>query len=112
MALRPLLRALPPRLRERVYYGWFHRHYARWRRLYEAAPLAFCPNVSMYDLVPGDAISGSIAFTGFYELELSEQLVRRARTGGLLIDVGANMGYFSLLWAGLSETTRVIAFEA
>lgn len=112
MSLRSLLRALPPRLRERIYYGWFHGHYAPWRRFYEAAPLALSPDVSMYDLVPGDAISGSIAFTGFYELELTEKFVRHVRPGGLLVDVGANMGYFSLLWAGLCDEARVIAFEA
>ena len=28
------------------------------------------------------------------------------------MDVGANMGYFSLLWAGLNPRGHVIAFEA
>lgn len=66
----------------------------------------------MYDLVPGDAISGSIAFTGFYELGLSQRVVEHATKGGLFVDVGANMGYFSLLWAGSSQSGKVIAIEA
>ncbi len=66
----------------------------------------------MYNLVPGDAISGSIAFTGFYELNLTQRIVEHAAKGGLLVDVGANMGYFSLLWAGLNRSARVLAFEA
>jgi FkbM family methyltransferase len=66
----------------------------------------------MHDLVPGDIISGGIAFCGFYELELTRAIARLAPTGTLLVDVGANMGYFSLLWAGLNLGARVIAFEA
>jgi len=66
----------------------------------------------MHDLVPGDVISGNIAFTGFYEWDLSRRIVGHARRGGLLVDVGANMGYFSLLWAGTNPTGRVVAVEA
>lgn len=65
----------------------------------------------MYDLIPGDIISGHIAFNGFYELELTREIVRLANTGSLFVDVGANLGYFSLLWAGLNQNGRVIAFE-
>ncbi|MEY2490043.1 MAG: hypothetical protein QOC70_1985 [Verrucomicrobiota bacterium] len=65
----------------------------------------------MYDLVPGDVISGCVAFNGFYELGLTNHLARHAAKGGLLVDVGANMGYFSLLWAGLNPSATVVAFE-
>lgn len=68
--------------------------------------------MTMHDLIPGDEISGSIAFTGFYEWELTRQIAQRARHGGLFVDVGANMGYFVLIWAGLSRSGKVIAFEA
>jgi FkbM family methyltransferase len=66
----------------------------------------------MYDLIPGDIISGNIVFNGFYELKLSREIARLSRDGTLFVDVGANMGYFSLLWAGLNPRARVIAFEA
>jgi len=66
----------------------------------------------MYDLIPGDVISGCIAFTGFYEWGLTKLIARHAAKGGLLVDVGANMGYFSLLWAGLNRSAQVVAFEA
>ena len=66
----------------------------------------------MYDLVPGDAISGSIAFNGFYELSLSRHIMRLAWDGGLFVDVGANMGYFSLLWVGANTSNTAIAIEA
>lgn len=72
----------------------------------------FCPQVSMFNLIPGDIISGNIAFNGFYELGLSREIAGLSREGTLFVDVGANLGYFSLLWAGLNPRGRVIAFEA
>ncbi len=64
------------------------------------------------ELVPGDHISNSIAFLGYYELELSRKIISLAKEGGLLVDVGANLGYFSLLWAAGNPKNRCIAFEA
>lgn len=108
----PLLKFLPARLRLWVYYRHYRQRHDEWRDLFSMATLSDCPSVTMYDLVPGDEISGSIAFTGFYEWALTKQLAQDARRGGLLVDVGANMGYFALLWAGVSTTGRVVAFEA
>lgn len=110
---RPLpLRLLPPRIRQSVFY----RHYQKDREnridLFENAELALCPQISMYDLIPGDIISGNIAYNGFYEWQLSKEIAKLAAIGGTFVDVGANMGYYSLLWAGISPTSRVIAFEA
>lgn len=110
---RPLLaRLLPNRLKESLYYRHFQGRHDTWRHLFERAPLALCPHVVMYDLVPGDVISGNIAFNGFYEWGLTRRIAQHAVKGGLFVDVGANMGYFSLLWAGLNPSGRVIAFEA
>lgn len=110
---RPLaLRLLRSAWRERVYFRFFRDRHERWRHLFAAAPLHLCPEVSMYDLMPSDVISGIIAFTGSYEASLSQRIAVAARRGGLLVDVGANMGYFSLLWAGVRATNRVVAIEA
>ena len=110
---RPILsRLLPDRLKPSLYYRHYHARTAAWRHLFPVAPLALCPQISMYDLIPGDVISGNIAFTGFYELDLSRRIAAHAAKGGLLVDVGANMGYFSLLWAGVSGVGKVVAFEA
>lgn len=109
---RPLaLRLLPHRLRSSLYYRRYHARHSQWRELFATAPLHFAPAVVMHDLVPGDVISGNIAFTGFYELALSREIARLGRRGGLLVDVGANMGYFSLLWAGADPGNEVIAYE-
>ena len=107
-----LLRVLPEQLRERVYFRRYRGQHQAWRELFTSAPLSACPSMIMHDLVPGDEISGAIAFNGFYERDLTKTLAQQAARGGLLVDVGANMGYFALLWAGLNAANRVIAFEA
>jgi FkbM family methyltransferase len=113
MALRPaLLGILPGRFREHAYFRRYHTRHAAWRQLFARAPLALCSEIAMYDLIPGDVISGCIAFNGFYEWGLAKLIAQHAAKGGLLVDVGANMGYFSLLWAGLNRSNKVVAFEA
>jgi FkbM family methyltransferase len=107
-----ILRILPDQLRQWVYFRRYHQRHEEWRDLFSQAQLSVCPAIAMHDLIPGDAISGSIAFNGFYELGLTKKISEHAARGGLLVDVGANMGYFALLWAGLSGTGKVIAFEA
>jgi FkbM family methyltransferase len=64
------------------------------------------------DLVPGDIISDCIAFTGVYEPVLTRRLIQLARRGGLLVDVGANLGYFALLWVASNPLNKCVAFEA
>ena len=110
--MRPfILGLLPLRARQSIVSRNYLAQYDKWRNLFESAPLNFCPQVAMYNLVPGDIISGHIAFNGFYELELSREIARLSSEGALFVDVGANMGYFSLLWAGLNNGSRVIAYE-
>lgn len=108
---RPLLlRLAPPRLRLFLYYRFFRGKVNR-PDLYHDAPLEFAPSAQM-DLFEGDEGHGQIAFNGFYELKLSQHLRLLAKRGGLLVDVGANYGYFSLIWAAQNTTNRVIAYEA
>lgn len=56
---------------------------------------------------------GSIAF-GNLESEVQEAMVRHLARGGVFYDIGANLGFFSLLGAHLSglEQGHVYAFEA
>jgi FkbM family methyltransferase len=63
-------------------------------------------------LVPGDVISDYIAFTGVYEPRLSRRVAELAKAGGLFVDVGANLGYFAMLWAAGSPENRCFAVEA
>jgi FkbM family methyltransferase len=103
----------PLRLREVAYCHLFGRSGA-WpsgsSRGARRFSLALAP-VALQELHPSDVSHRSIAWTGFDELQLSREIVRLGRKGGLLVDVGANVGYFTLLWASLGEANRVIAYE-
>lgn len=74
-------------------------------------PLEFSKDIRL-DLSKTDVGHRSIIYNGFYELDLSKMMVRLARQGGLMVDVGANYGYFSCLWASKRPGNSVIAFEA
>jgi FkbM family methyltransferase len=106
-----VLRSLPPRASLSLWSRLYRGSPQRWLPLFRSATLRFAPSVKM-ELVPGDIISDSIALTGIYELGLTRRLTELARIGGLMVEVGANLGYFSLLWAASNPNNACIAFEA
>jgi len=106
-----LLRWLPPRLAGAVAWHFYRPRREQWLALYDDAPLRFTPQCRMA-LLPGDVISDRIAFSGVYDLPLSRHLMRRAAGGGAMIEIGANLGYFSLLWASAHPANRCYSFEA
>lgn len=76
-----------------------------------SAALALAPG-RVIEIVPGDIISDAIAASGVWEEALSQRLVSLAHAeGGVLVEVGANIGYFSVLWAAQGPACRVLAFE-
>jgi FkbM family methyltransferase len=64
------------------------------------------------DLNSNDISHKLISLTGFYELELTKLISKQAKLGGILIDVGANYGYYSLLWMSLNHSNIVLSYEA
>ncbi|MES2099792.1 MAG: FkbM family methyltransferase [Pseudomonadota bacterium] len=109
---RPLMmRMTPVGLRTRLFYHLYRHRRERFAGLFQAARLHYAPQVSMR-LMPTDEGHGCIALTGVYELDVTRRLVAAARGGGTLVDVGANYGYYSLLWAAQRPANRVVAFEA
>jgi len=109
---RPIaMRLLPDRFAISLFDRFYSARRGRWLRLYRNASLRAVPAVSM-ELVPGDRVSDLIAFTGVHEAELTERVCRLARKGGKMVDVGANLGYFSLLWAASHPANECVAFEA
>lgn len=54
----------------------------------------------------------SILLNGFYELALSRHITGLAQSGGILVDVGANFGYYSILWLARQQQNKAVAFEA
>jgi hypothetical protein len=105
-----ILCVLPDRLSIAVWSRFYRGKHADWPLLYRAAPLRYAPSMEM-TLVAGDIISDTIAFTGVYEPLLTRRVVTLSRQGGTMIEVGANLGYFSLLWAAGNPRNRCIAFE-
>ncbi len=54
----------------------------------------------------------NLILDGFWEIEITEFVARNVRQGMVAIDVGANVGYYSLLLADLvGNTGKVVAFE-
>lgn len=104
------LRLLPAWLAQSVYYRVFRRISGRAPEVFRGSRLRYAPNAQM-DLVPGDECHGAIAFTGVYELLTTRRVLRASRAGGILVDVGANYGYFSMLWAGQGQSCQALAFE-
>jgi FkbM family methyltransferase len=96
-----------------IYWRLFSRtqHLPTYRSLFTEARLAAAPDITM-TLDPKDHMHGMIAFTGSYERSLTAKLKIRGERGGLLVDVGANWGYFTLLWAAANPGNKVIAIEA
>lgn len=105
-----VLRVLPDRLSIAVWSRFYRGKHSDWPLLYQAASLRYAPSMEM-TLVAGDIISDTIAFTGLYEPLLTRRVVTLSRQGGTMIEVGANLGYFSLLWAAGNSSNKCIAFE-
>jgi FkbM family methyltransferase len=105
------MRVLPTRVAGSLFDRYYRARRDRWLPLYQDAKLSAAPSVTM-QLVPGDRVSDVIAFTGVYEADLTRRVMKLAHIGGTMIDVGANLGYFSVLWTGAHASNRCIAFEA
>lgn len=73
--------------------------------------LEFLPSVTL-TLKPTDIGHQQIAFLGYMERDVTIQLSSLASKGGLLVDVGANYGYYTCLWAAAKKSNQVVAFEA
>jgi FkbM family methyltransferase len=106
------IRVLPDRLKQLAYYLSYKPLPARLKPLLKNATLRFASGVTMTALVEGDIISESIALTGFYELKLSRRIAKAAAQGGRFVDVGANLGYFSLIWLAARPDNKCISIEA
>lgn len=105
------MRLLPDRLRISSWARFYRGKHSSWLSLYRNSNLLYAPSIRMA-LVPGDVISDCIAFTGLYEPHLTRRIVKLAKIGGLFVDVGANLGYFSLLWAAHNPNNICFALEA
>jgi FkbM family methyltransferase len=69
------------------------------------------PDNFLMQLNPTEHIQQQLFWYGYYEKALGDILKKIIKPGGVFIDIGANIGYFSLLIANNVPTAKVISFE-
>lgn len=105
--LRRLYRKFPSRPFRKELAGFYYLYL----RLTGGSVRAQVDSVT-YDLDLRELIDSTIYFEGAWEPDMVAVLKRVMIPGQIAIDVGANMGYFTLLLAQLvGDTGKVIAFE-
>lgn len=62
-------------------------------------------------LNPTEHIQQQLFWYGYYEKELGDLMKKTVKPGDVFLDIGANIGYFSLLVANNSPSVKVISFE-
>ncbi|HET9744947.1 MAG TPA: FkbM family methyltransferase [Chitinophagaceae bacterium] len=60
---------------------------------------------------PSDHIQGQLFWYGHYEKELGDLIKKILKPGDVFLDLGANIGYISLLAAKHEPTAKIISFE-
>lgn len=103
-----ILYLLPSRLSELIYYRLI-RSRSKLFPTPKSVCLRYQPTTTIA-LTSADHMHRIIGFLGVYERTMTRYLLDLA-IQGTLVDVGANIGYYSCLWLGKSEKNTVIAFE-
>lgn len=107
--LRLYIRYFPVRLGQRWLYLSVIQPYLSWRKHGTVAKMRSGPRVQIQ--LP-DQIQSRIYFFGIWEPEISDYITNALTVGDCFIDVGANIGYFSLLAASIvGNTGKVHAIE-
>jgi len=108
--LRLYIRYFPIRVGKRWLYRTVIDPYLSWRRYGTVARMRAGPRVEIQ--LP-DQIQDRIYFFGTWEPEISDYVASALATGDCFVDVGANIGYFSLLAASIvGNSGTVCAIEA
>src|SRR5262245_15775296 len=115
MSPRPLLvslcRCLPERLAGALYYRVLRGSLASDLETKEA-PLRHAPGCLIRLPSSRDFMYEAIFCTGGFEAQTSRIVRMAGQRGGLFCDVGANIGYFSLLWLKASPQNQALLIEA
>jgi FkbM family methyltransferase len=106
-----LKRVQPRWLREKLFWKFYAGKPASVQADFHSVSLDFAPGIRL-KLEPSDIGHRQIAYLGYIEKDFSIVMMQHASKGGLLVDVGANYGYFTCSWAGAKTSNRVICFEA
>jgi FkbM family methyltransferase len=107
--VRGYLRYVPWTVGKAALFDFYATHIA-WREFRTLAKTCFGAHM---DLELPDFVSGAIYATGCWEPALTHYVEENLAAGDTFIDVGANIGYYTLLAASITGTHgRVIAVEA
>jgi FkbM family methyltransferase len=111
MPIVSLCRCLPERLAGAFYYRCLKGRYSSKLELRDA-PLRHAPGCRIRLPSSRDFMYETIFCTGGFEAQTSRVVRMAAEQGGLFCDVGANVGYFSLLWLAASPENQALLIEA
>jgi len=110
MLSRAYLRYFPIRHGKRALWNHAIRPYIAWRDMAFRCETSFGARL---DVHTADTVQRYIYFFGVWEPALTEYLRHSLSAGDVFIDIGANIGYYTLLAAQLvGPTGRVFAIEA
>jgi FkbM family methyltransferase len=84
---------------------------ARWLGLADKTYNKKLANNIYMQVNPSEHIQQQLFWYGYYEKELGDLIRKILRPGDVFIDVGANIGYFSLLAAKHQPTAKIFSFE-
>src|SRR5882724_10406379 len=108
--LRLYIRYFPAPIGKRWLYQTVVDPYLSWRKY---ATVARMRTGTRVEIQLPDQIQGRIYFFGVWEPEISDYVANALSAGDCFIDVGANIGYFSLLAASIvGERGTVCSIEA
>jgi FkbM family methyltransferase len=103
-------RKLPPFLAEKFFWR-VSRHFNAWYKKNYNNILLKKPSLLFMKGIFSDTISQQLFFQGYYDYDLTKLIIETAKNGGVFVDVGANIGYFSLLFASQNKNCSVFSFE-
>lgn len=107
---RTYVRYVPLQTGKELIFQRVVRPYLVWRKFSTVATTTFGARISVN--LP-DLIQSRIYFFGFWEPNLTQFIKASLREGDRFVDVGANIGYFSLLASSIVGTSgQVFAVEA
>ena len=83
----------------------------KYEGLYKFARLKYAKSISMTVPRSKEYMYDCIALMGYFEPDLTRRVIGVGKRGGLMVDVGANVGYFSLIWLATNVQNTCIAME-
>lgn len=108
-ATRTYIQRAPWSIGKRTAYRLF-KSYVSWRNRSEVVRTRFG---DLMELSTPDLVSATILVTGQWEPAITQHIRSRLKSGDIFVDVGANIGYYSLVASRLvGSTGKVFSIEA